>query len=391
MILTNRYLCLPNGTILLHSLEHLKIPLSVIQLATDDFSKECIVGSWDHYTLYKAELKHYDKENHSSKRQNTALIKRYPSGNENYGEKEFLTEIETLSNVKHPNIVTLLGYCIEAFERILVIDNFSNGYLYRYLQNLNNRRSFTWEKRLNVCIDVAHALSYLHFEMENQKMIINRDIWSFNIGLDENLGAKIVDFWWSIFMLPNQEDKGPYEFQEIYRPSHIDLEYKKTGKVKRASDVYSFGVVLFEILCGRVARDPIYLKESEKGLAPVARRSFNTGTLEDMIDPILREETGENNFVLNRGLNKESLHTFIKIAHQCVAETQDKCPTMKVVVNELEKAFFFHVSHCFNFILSLRIIHICVLTTVNIKYKGSMHDNVRFKKKIMHKQLGLHC
>ncbi|KAM0025647.1 putative non-specific serine/threonine protein kinase [Helianthus debilis subsp. tardiflorus] len=113
--------------------------------------------------------------------------------------------------------------------------------------------------------------------MENQKMIINRDIWSFNIGLDENLGAKIVDFWWS-----------------IYRPSHIDPEYKKTGKVKRALDVYNFGVVLFEILCGRVARDPIYLKESEKGLAPVARQSFNTGTLEDMIDPILREETGES-------------------------------------------------------------------------------------------------
>ncbi|KAJ0736178.1 putative protein kinase RLK-Pelle-LRR-I-1 family [Helianthus annuus] len=228
---------------------------------------------------------------------------------------------------------------------ILVIDNFSNGFLNDYLGNLKDKRVLNWEKRLKICIDVAYALRYIHYEMEDQKMIINRDICSYNIGLDENLEAKIVNFWWSVFLPPNQEDDALY-LDLIGRNYYIDPEYKKT---KRESDVYGFGVVLFEILCGRLAFDPIYKKESDIGLAHVARRSFSTGSLEEMIDPIIKEEIGENKFVLNRGPNKDSLHTFITIAHQCVAETQDQRPTMKVVVKELEKALFFQVSHCSKF------------------------------------------
>ncbi|KAJ0736221.1 putative protein kinase RLK-Pelle-CR4L family [Helianthus annuus] len=334
-----------------NNLEHLKIPFTHIQLATNDFSnKYRIAKLLGGCALYIAELEHYDKENPSSNRPNTVLIKRYPpSGNEWYGEKEFLREIEILSGVvKHPNIVNLLGFCFEESEMILVIDNFSNGFLCEYLGNLKDKRVLTWEKRLKICIDVAHALRYIHSELEDQKMIIKRDINSFNIGLDEYFGAKITDFWWSVFLPPNQDDEALY-LDPIGRHYYVDPEYKETCKVKRESDVYGFGVVLFEILCGRLASDPIYIKESDMGLAHVARRSFSIRSLEEMIDPIIKEEIGENKFVLNRGPNKDSLHTFITIAHQCVAETQAQRPTMEVVVNELEKALFFQVSHPSNF------------------------------------------
>ncbi|KAJ0687545.1 putative protein kinase RLK-Pelle-LRR-I-1 family [Helianthus annuus] len=223
---------------------------------------------------------------------------------------------------------------------ILVIDNFSNGFLHDYLKNLKDKSVLTWEKRLKICIDVAHGLHYIHYQMEDQWMIINRDICSFNIGLDENLGAKIVYFGYSVFLPLDQKEEALY-LEWIGRKYHTDPEYKNTKKVKRESDVYGFGVVLFEILCGRLAYDPIYLKESDKGLAHVARRSFITGSLQELIDPIIKEEVGENGFVLNRGPNKDSLHTFITIANQCVVETQDQRPTMKVVINELEKALFF--------------------------------------------------
>ncbi|KAJ0691291.1 putative protein kinase RLK-Pelle-CrRLK1L-1 family [Helianthus annuus] len=226
---------------------------------------------------------------------------------------------------------------------ILIIEDFSNEFLGDYLGNLKDKRVLTWEKRLKICIDVAHALKYIHYEIENQKTIINRDINCFNIGLDENFGAKIIDFWKSVFLPPNQEDEALY-LKYIGRLQRADPEYMKTSRLKRESDVYGFGVVLFEILCGRLANDPIYLKESDIGLAHVARRSFSTRSLEEMIaliDPLIKEEIGENKFVLNRGPNKDSLHTFITIAHQCVAETQDQRPTMKVVVKELEKALFF--------------------------------------------------
>ncbi|MFS8033601.1 hypothetical protein Hanom_Chr17g01571501 [Helianthus anomalus] len=81
------------------------------------------------------------------------------------------------------------------------------------------------------------------------------------------------------------------------------------------------------------------------------------GTQEDMIDPILKDEIDENNFVLSRGPNKDSLHTFMKITYQCVAETQDQRQTMKVVVKKLEKALSFQVSRCsktFTFLLHMQ-------------------------------------
>ncbi|KAJ0691331.1 putative protein kinase RLK-Pelle-LRR-I-1 family [Helianthus annuus] len=336
-----------------NKLGHLKIHLNDIKLATNNFSETYTIASVDgECTLYRAELHCFDKENSSSGKgknkgdhpegHDIVVIRRYPSGNQ-FGEEELFTEIEMLSSVEHPNIVTLIGFCIEDSEMILVIENVSNGYLDDYLRNDDDMRILTWEKRLKICIDVANALEHLHSEMEDQKMIIHRDICSYNIGLDDNWRAKIDWFGDCVFLPPNQEDEAVY-IDLRGRPGNIDPEYEKTNKLKRESDVYSFGIVLLEILCGRRVFDPIYLKESAKGLGPVARQKFYTGTLEDMIDPILKEETSEYNFVLKRGPNKESLHTFMKIAYQCVAETQDQRPTMKVVVKELEKALSFQVS-----------------------------------------------
>ncbi|MFS7990514.1 hypothetical protein Hanom_Chr11g01059671 [Helianthus anomalus] len=72
-----------------------------------------------------------------------------------------------------------------------------------------------------------------------------------------------------------------------------------------------------------------------------------------MIDPTIKEETGESSFLLSRGPIKDSLHTFIDIAYRCVAEIQDQRPTIKVVLKELEKALYYQVSHCSNFIFSM--------------------------------------
>ncbi|XP_076926894.1 receptor like protein kinase S.2-like [Bidens hawaiensis] len=324
--------------------EHLKIPLSDIKLATNNFSYTYKIGSWNEYIFYRAELDNFDKENHTYvKEKNTVVIKRYPSGYEEC-ENMFYTEIEMLSGVKHPNIVTLFGFCVDVSEMIIVTENFSNGHLDGYFKNVNDERILTWGKRLKICIDVAHALKYLHFETEDQKVIIHRDIYSRSIVVGENWGAKIVDFGGSVFLPPNQQDEALY-LDWRGRPSYSDPEYKKTNKLKRESDVYSFGVILLEILSGKVAYEAIFRKEGAgaEGLASMARGKFLAGTLEDMMDPILKEETSENNFVVNGGPNKDSLHTFMKIAFQCVAETQDQRPNIKVVVKELEKALFFQV------------------------------------------------
>ncbi|XP_076894036.1 calmodulin-binding receptor-like cytoplasmic kinase 2 [Bidens hawaiensis] len=156
-------------------------------------------------------------------------------------EKQFFKELEMLTSVKHPNIVTLLGCCVEDSEMIFVIENVSNGILGAYLGSANEMRILTWEKRLKMCIDVAHALNYLHSEMEDQKMIINRDINCYNIGLCENWEAKIFNFWFALFLPPNQVEEALYPNNLVGKLSYTDPEYMITGELKRESDVYSFG------------------------------------------------------------------------------------------------------------------------------------------------------
>lgn len=341
-------------------------------------------GTSNYCAFFTAEL-HFDKDPSS------VFIKRVKPrmklfsddvGPDFHVEKigQFYTDVKMLTSVKHRNIASLLGFyeggrpltaIPKGSEMILVMEDLSNGVLKNYLSDDGKMRALTWEKRLRICVDVAHALNYLHSEMEDQKMIINRTISSINIGLDKNFGAKVVDFRLSVFVPPNQEDEALYlEIPDIDReyeynktgirradnyishtcdgaPYYIDPEYKKTGKLKRESDVYSFGVVMFEILCGRKADDPNYLEKNDEGLAFLARQCSNMGTLEEMIDPMIKEETGEYTFILNKGPNKDSLATFIEIANKCVSETQDQRPTMKVVVRELEKALSLHVSQCF--------------------------------------------
>ncbi|KAM0064992.1 putative protein kinase RLK-Pelle-LRR-VIII-1 family [Helianthus debilis subsp. tardiflorus] len=124
---------------------------------TNNFSEAYIIASWyGEYTLYRAELHLFDKENLSYQKgkyegehlkgQSAVVLKRYPSGLDLIGEEEFFTEIEILTRVKHPNIVNLLGFCVEDSEMVLVTENISNGYLIDYLGNVNNMRILTWEK-----------------------------------------------------------------------------------------------------------------------------------------------------------------------------------------------------------------------------------------------------
>ncbi|KAJ0736220.1 putative protein kinase RLK-Pelle-CrRLK1L-1 family [Helianthus annuus] len=335
-----------------NNLEHLKIELDDIKLATHNFSATNKLSSnTSCYTWYTVELGHFIKENPSSiegisksklfKRHDTIVIKRFLPKRDEYEEELFFTELEVLASVKHHNIVTLIGFCVEGFEMILVTEKSSNGSLGDILGNVKKMHNLTWEKRLKICIDGAHALNYLHCEMDDKKMMIHSDIDPFRFGLDENWRAKIEDFELAVFLPPNQKDEALCKRTYFKSKFHVDPEYAKTGKLKRESDVYSFGVVLYEILCGREASDRIYLTESEKGLVHVARRNFCNGTIHDMVDPTLKEETGKKSYSPIRGANKDSLYTFIKVANWCVAETQDQRPTMKVVLNELEKALDF--------------------------------------------------
>nr|XP_043633089.1 uncharacterized protein LOC122604267 [Erigeron canadensis] len=272
------------------------------------------------------------------KQSKTVAIKRISQRSDEQGKEGFFREIELLTSCKHSNIVSLLGFSSEDNEMILVSEYAPNGSLSKYLGSTEKQINFTWSQRIQICLDVANGINYLHTNMEGKPRILHRDIKSDNILLYEKLKAKITDFGLSKFHPRNQRMSTMYTKNVAGTQVYIDPEYLTTGKYKRESDIYSFGVVLFEVLSGRLAYDSVYMREDDNGLASIARRRFNEGKVKELIDPHIREEDDEQTFTLNRGPNQESFDTFSKVAYQCLAESQAKRPTMETVIKRLEDA-----------------------------------------------------
>ncbi|MFS7989365.1 putative protein kinase RLK-Pelle-CR4L family [Helianthus anomalus] len=284
------------------NVDHLKNPYSDLKLSTENFSHTYQIAFNFLYGCYRVELVHFDKQNPPSiegidkeelpKRRKTVVIKRIEPAFVEVGEKYFFLQ---------------KWKC--CFETILVFDNVSNGYLSDYLGDIKDIHILTWEKRLKVYMDVAHALNYMHNQMEEKKILINNEICSGNIVLDEDWGARIAGFGFSTFLPPNQEVIDPSRNTMAISNFNIDPEYMNSGKLKRESNVFSFGVVLFELLFGGSAEDQ-YLRRGCKGLPHLARQIYNRRTLEEIIDPMIKEETAEHNISLKRGANKDSLDTY---------------------------------------------------------------------------------
>ncbi|KAK9068983.1 hypothetical protein SSX86_013099 [Deinandra increscens subsp. villosa] len=344
------------------SFDHLRYRLHDIELATNNFSKKYRIGSGGFGEVYKAKLKHLDeinslaiKEKAKAKISNkvsTVAIKRIFSRNDEQGEQGFISEIEMLSKCKHPNIVSLHGFCDEGKQMILVYEYVSNGSLADYLENIDRMTSLTWAQRVQICLDIAHGLKYLHTGIEDKQSIIHRDIKSANILLDHEWVAKLADFGLSKLHAPSQQRSTVVTKNIAGTEVYLDPEYMSTGKLKAKSDVYSFGVVLFEIMCGKLAYDKAY---GQKGLPTIARESFIAKTLNNLVDPKIIE-ADEIISMLTGGVDQDSLDTFAKVAYECLAETQVERPTMEVVIKELQKALNFQVNNKERLRISLKAI-----------------------------------
>ncbi|GKB75588.1 kinase-like domain, phloem protein 2-like protein [Tanacetum coccineum] len=359
------------------NIEHLKIELDVINEATKNFDDAYCIGSGGFGKVYKADLELLDSSNSSSnegvdkcdspRKQSTVAIKRIKNQE---GEEGFIAEIETLTSCKHENIISLLGFCYEGNgAMILVYEHASKGSLENYLGNSDKMTSLTWVQRLNICLDIAHGLNYIHNNTDHGKQkMIHRDIKSDNILLGDKWKAKIADFGLSKFHPADQSASTFYTGMIAGTYVYLDPEYEKDGKLSKKSDIYSFGVVLLEILTGRLAYDSVYTKVNEKGIAPIARDHFEKGKIMEIVDHKIKEEIDEHVFSLSKGPNKESLDIFLEIAFRCVAEIQAQRPTIEVVINELRKALDSQENHKDNLKLSLE--------EIKSATKGFSQDNI---------------
>ncbi|KDP32006.1 hypothetical protein JCGZ_12467 [Jatropha curcas] len=285
----------------------LKISIAEILYATNNFDAKLIVGKGGFGHVFRGTLRNGLK----------VAVKRSDPGS-GQGLPEFQTEIMVLSKIRHRHLVSLIGYCDEMSEMILVYEFMEKGTLKDHLYN-SNFPSLSWRQRLEICIGAANGLHYLH--RGSAGGFIHRDVKSTNILLDEELIAKVADFGLSRLGPPDQTHvstgvKGTF--------GYLDPDYFRTQQLTEKSDVYSFGVILLEVLCARPAIN-ILLPREQVNLAEWGMICKNQGTLEEIVDPLIKDQ-----------INPNSLRKFAEIAEKCLQEYGTDRPAMGDVLWDLE-------------------------------------------------------
>nr|KJB72964.1 hypothetical protein B456_011G207300 [Gossypium raimondii] len=191
--------------------------------------------------------------------------------------KSFVAEVQTIGSIHHFNLVSLVGFCAEKFNRLLVYEYMANGSLDRWIFNKNQDLSLDWQVRKKIILDIAKGLAYLHEDC-NRK-IIHLDIKPQNILLDENFNAKVSDFGLSKLI---EKDQSQVVTSMRGTPGYMAPEWLSLVITQKV-DVYSFGIIVLEVLCGRRNIDGSQ-QEEDRHLLKLFGRKQEEGQLLDLVD-----------------------------------------------------------------------------------------------------------
>ncbi|XP_027097581.1 probable serine/threonine-protein kinase PBL28 isoform X2 [Coffea arabica] len=315
--------------------------LKEMEEATHSFSEQNLLGKGGFGRVYKGTLRSGE----------IVAIKKMdlPSFKAAEGEREFRVEVDILSRLDHPNLVSLIGYCADGKHRFLVYEYMPRGNLQDHLNGLfvcefcTTSQTFVledvlvlqqlpgirelkmdWPLRLKVALGAARGLAYLHSSSAVGIPIVHRDFKSTNILLDNNFEAKISDFGLAKLMPEGQETCVTARVLGTF--GYFDPEYTLTGKLTLQSDVYAFGVVLLELLTGRRAVD-LNQGPNDQNLVLQVRHILNDKKrLRKIIDP----DMSRNSYTM------ESIAMFASLASRCVRIDSTERPSMIECVKELQ-------------------------------------------------------
>ncbi|KAK1364839.1 Protein kinase domain-containing protein [Heracleum sosnowskyi] len=294
-----------------HSLGNIKtFSYKELRTATDNFHPRNKIGRGGFGTVYKGILIN-----------GIEVAVKTLSAQSKQGVREFLTEIDIISNVRHTNLVQLIGCCVQETNRILVYEFLQNKSLdIALLGSQAKSTTLDWERRSSICKDTARGLAYLHEEVVPP--IVHRDIKASNILLDKDFVPKIGDFGLAKLFPDNITH---ISTRIAGTAGYLAPEYVLGGQLTKKADVYSFGVLMLEIVSGKNSGKANPVTGMQKLLLEWAWQLYEEERLLEMVDPALE------------GFPEEEMTRYIKIAFFCTQATASRRPTMSQVVDMLTK------------------------------------------------------
>uniref|UniRef100_A0A0R0J8B3 Protein kinase domain-containing protein n=1 Tax=Glycine max TaxID=3847 RepID=A0A0R0J8B3_SOYBN len=237
--------------------------------------------------------------------------------------QQFINETAILNYLPHKNIVSIYGCASHHKESLLVHEYLSNGNLASHLQSeITKNSTLPWLTRLDIAIDIANSLDYLHYYG-----IIHRNVKSSNILLDVNFCAKLANLHLSRKLPDGVPVYATHVTGDIIGTcSYIDPEYLTKGRLSVKNDVYSFGVVLCELFSSKLAKN--WVMNEEDSLATILSRKIENQTLVELLDPRLGFES---NLKIKRMMTATA-----ELAHLCMKCPQELRPNMEQVLESLD-------------------------------------------------------
>ncbi|CAN4118623.1 unnamed protein product [Withania somnifera] len=289
--------------------------LDELNKLTGNFGKKALVGEGSYGRVFSGKLRDG---------QQAAIKKLDTSSSE--PDSDFTAQLSIVSRLKHEHFVTLMGYCLEANNRILIYEFATMGSLHDVLhgrkgvQGAEPGPALTWSQRVKIAHGAAKGLEYLHEKV--QPPIIHRDVRSSNVLLFDDFTAKIADF-----SLTNQSSDTAarlHSTRVLGTFGYHAPEYAMTGQITQKSDVYSFGVVLLELLTGRKPVDHT-MPKGQQSLVTWATPRLSEDKVKQCVDP-----------KLNNDYPAKAIAKMAAVAALCVQYEADFRPNMTIVVKALQ-------------------------------------------------------
>ncbi|CAH1451198.1 unnamed protein product [Lactuca virosa] len=282
-----------------------------LEVATDNFNNSRELGDGGFGAVYYGKL--IDGREVAVKRLYENNFKRV---------EQFMNEVEILTKLNHENLVKLYGCSSKhSKELLLVYEYIQNGTVADHLHgklSTSTSTPISWPLRLNIAIETAEALAYLH-----KSDVIHRDVKTTNILLDKTFKVKVADFGLSR-LFPN--DATHVSTAPQGTPGYVDPEYYQCYQLTDKSDVYSFGVVLIELLSSLQAVDTSRHR-LDINLANMAVVKIQNHLLGELVDKSVGFESD--------GVVRRMMTLVAELAFRCLQQEKDLRPTMKEVVQVL--------------------------------------------------------